>query len=83
MIIHSVKCKACNSIIFSRVRHDFRICSCGLTGVDGGQVDYTKVLFDGKAGYKNVTIDLNVTLKQLYEDWNNKTDQFGLIVSSQ
>ena len=82
MKIHGIKCKKCSSVIFSRACHDFRTCFCGLTGVDGGQADdYVRVLFDREIGYKNVTIDLNVTLKQLYEDWNNKTDQFGLIVS--
>lgn len=79
MKIKAVKCMGCKSIIFSRTRHDFHFCPCGKTGIDGGQIDYVKVSFDEKVGYEDRELDLNVTLKELFDDWNKGTDKFGII----
>lgn len=44
LITNKVRCKLCGDVIESRSRHDFRMCSCGKTGVDGG-LDYTRRIF--------------------------------------
>lgn len=82
MKIKAVKCKGCGDIIYSCARHDFRWCSCKKTACDGGQTDYVKVSFNDKIGFENVDLDLDVTIKQLFDDWNNGNSErrkFGLI----
>lgn len=44
MIVNSVRCKKCDSVIVSRFTHDFQRCDCGLIAVDGGN-DYQKVVY--------------------------------------
>lgn len=34
--VHSIRCKLCNDTIRSDWNHDFKMCSCGKVGVDGG-----------------------------------------------
>ena len=41
IIRNSVKCLLCKDHITSEHRHDFRSCSCGNIGVDGGN-DYLR-----------------------------------------
>ena len=33
---HAAKCKLCTDTIQSNHRHDFKMCSCGSIGIDGG-----------------------------------------------
>lgn len=33
---NAARCNACQDVIESRHRHDFRVCKCGATMVDGG-----------------------------------------------
>jgi hypothetical protein len=33
---HAVQCKKCKDTIESTYRHDFKYCSCGAVGIDGG-----------------------------------------------
>jgi hypothetical protein len=35
-IRHAIKCKKCDDTIESLSRHDFKYCSCGTIGIDGG-----------------------------------------------
>lgn len=79
MKIKAIRCMGCKTILFSRALHDFRTCFCEATSVDGGQTDYVKVCFDEKVGFENVELEIDVTKKQLYNDWNNRKDKFGLI----
>jgi|TARA_Y100000034_G_C6822229_1_gene370433 hypothetical protein len=65
-------------MLFSRARHDFRTCSCGETSVDGGQVDYVRLLFKDKPP-ERAELYVDATLKELYNDWNSREDKFGLI----
>ena len=74
MKLWAIKCVYCHDIIFSRARHDFRVCSCDATFIDGG-FDYTRYGGDGAL----VEIELDATKKQLYDDWNTRTDKFGII----
>lgn len=87
MKVNGVWCSKCNSFIFSRCRHDFRWCICEEIFIDGG-FDYTKVggnidkieqvdiqdLYVEFIDYTNKEI-----LQVLYNDWNIKTDFYGLI----
>ena len=35
-IRHAIQCKKCLDTIVSESEHDFKMCSCGAVGVDGG-----------------------------------------------
>lgn len=77
MKINAYKCKECGDIIYSRARHDMRYCSCGNIFVDGG-FDY----FRGGAkisGPESADIDIDITKQELFDDWNNRTDKYGII----
>jgi hypothetical protein len=41
MIVTGVKCPYCKDEIYSQYRHDYRVCKCGKTFVDGGR-DYLR-----------------------------------------
>jgi len=75
--VNAITCPKCKDTIYSRTRHDFRSCSCGEVNIDGG-FDYTKI------GAKNIKeiqikrINVYVTKKELYDDWNFKKDKYGL-----
>ena len=43
---HAVYCKKCLETIESRFIHDFKTCSCGAVGIDGGISDGNRVLGD-------------------------------------
>ena len=45
-----VKCMACDNIIQSMYRHDFKWCPCGTIAVDGGG-DYLKMSYNPGAKY--------------------------------
>ena len=67
MLLCSVKCLKCNTIIFSRNVHDFRSCPCGAISIDGG-FDYTKI--SGNADdYETIILDLKLD--------GNVTEMFG------
>lgn len=42
--VTGVECTVCNERIWSRHRHDYRHCGCGMTSVDGGR-EYLRVGF--------------------------------------
>ena len=78
MLVNAVECKECNTIIYSRTEDDFRECSCGSIGVSGG-VKYFKFFSAPSANYEIKKINVKTTLDNLYEDWYNMRDDFGLI----
>ena len=43
---HAVFCNKCLETIESRFIHDFKTCSCGAVGIDGGISDGNRVLGD-------------------------------------
>lgn len=75
--VNAIQCRGCSDIIYSRARHDFRTCSCGNCSIDGG-FDYMKISF-GYNGYINIPLEIKVTEKDLWEDWNSGKDCYGLI----
>lgn len=79
MKISALKCSKCEDVIYSRALRDFRSCSCGALSVDGG-FDYLKVSCDPKIPYSNIEIFVNADRNQLYKDWKNMTDEYGLIL---
>jgi hypothetical protein len=85
MKLRALKCPKCKYIIFSRSHHDYHCCPCGSIAIDGG-FEYCRVSFDPKImkEYKLkdlpfVEIDLDATKKDLYDDWNESKDKYGLI----
>jgi len=77
MKLYGVRCKKCGYTVFSRARHDCRSCECGACYIDGG-FDYTRVGGEPK-DIDFVEFNLKVSKHQLFEDWNNADDHFGLI----
>lgn len=41
IIRNKIRCRKCGDIVESVSRHDFKMCSCGAVGVDGGH-DYLR-----------------------------------------
>ncbi|MBQ5970290.1 MAG: hypothetical protein IJL52_09295 [Clostridia bacterium] len=40
---NAIRCKKCGDVIESRYTHDFKMCSCGAVGVDGGH-EYQRLI---------------------------------------
>lgn len=80
MKVTAIKCPNCNDVIYSRTRHDMRWCSCGKVAIDGGR-EYTKLLYPPEYNdLETITIEVDATNDQLYNDWNNETDNYGIIM---
>ena len=82
MKLHAYKCPTCRTLVFSRARHDYRHCPCGDIAVDGG-LDYCRIAFK-KEPPKPYEIELDVTEKVLFDDWNQlphtkDKDKYGWI----
>ena len=45
-IRHAIMCKKCLETIESKHDHDFKYCSCGAVGIDGGIADGNRILGD-------------------------------------
>ena len=43
---HAIFCKLCRDTIESRHTYDFKMCSCGSVGIDGGIVSGNRVIGD-------------------------------------
>lgn len=79
MKINAIKCKLCGDIIYSRAKHDMRYCSCGTHAIDGG-FNYNRIVFKKAAtDFDSIEIDSDVTRQELFEDWNNNINKYGLI----
>jgi hypothetical protein len=78
MKISAIQCKKCGDTIFSRATHDYHSCTCGDCFIDGG-FDYIRVGYKEEGCYVSKVIDLKVTKKELYDDWNKNKDKFGTI----
>lgn len=77
LTVNAVICKKCGDTVYSRAQHDMRWCSCSSISIDGG-FDYTKV--SGNPGdFEQTTVRVRATIEELYRDWNNGDDKFGLI----
>ena len=78
MKVHGIRCKKCEDIIFSRTLHDCRSCTCGAIFIDGG-FDYTRIggCIDNVVDV--VELEVKLTKKDLYNDWNLRNNKYGLI----
>lgn len=72
------KCHTCQDVVYSRARHDYRSCSCTRIAVDGG-FDYTKFSWYDEIPQNVEPFDVDATKIELYDDWNYRTDRYGLI----
>ena len=77
MKITAHKCSTCKDVLYSRATHDFRTCGCGDTSVDGGP-GIERYLYKKEIPEK-VELDVNVTKDQLYDDWNNRINKYGIV----
>lgn len=73
------RCGKCDDVVFSRTSRDYRGCSCGAIYVDGG-IGCKRVIGDFDNS-EPVMFQLHrgVDLQDLYDDWNQGLDEFGLI----
>jgi len=76
--IKAVECQSCGDVIFSRTDEDFRECSCGSVNASGGQTHF-KAESVPNAEHKVVEVNLNLSMEDLYDDWDQMTDNYGVI----
>lgn len=62
---NAIQCKVCGDIIESKSVHDFKMCSCGACGVDGGR-EYLRRIGDADK-WKELSV---CTPDELGEDWS-------------
>ena len=83
MKIQIYKCPKCDEEIYSRANYDFIYCKCKKSALDGGHenngVWKPHRLIGFAISAKSRIIEIKVTEKQLYEDWNNSYDKYGRI----
>jgi len=85
LMVMQIQCPKCKDWIYSRAPHDFRRCSCGNIGVDGGHWDddeeyFTYFRFMGDyALTKHRVCRVTADQRMLYDDWNTSEDKFGRI----
>ena len=77
MKITAHKCSTCKDVLYSRATHDFRTCGCGKTSVDGGP-GVERTIYK-KEIPENVELDVNATKDQLYDDYNNMINKYGIV----
>lgn len=86
MKVNAIRCKNCNTIIYSRAEHDFHWCPCGRCAVDGG-FDYFKIV-GNREDWEVVDFDVlgDVPVGEakniLYSDWNFNENKFGTKILS-
>ena len=78
MKVYGIKCNNCGDIVYSRARHDFRWCSCHSCAVDGGQDEGCASITGNKKNWEFANIEVDATLKDLYNDWNSGTNKYGI-----
>ena len=77
MKITARRCPNCKDVLYSRAHYDFRTCGCGDTSVDGGP-GVERTIYK-KEIPENVELDVNATKDQLYDDWNNRINKYGIV----
>jgi hypothetical protein len=79
--VQALQCPNCKDVIYSRAHHDFHHCSCGDCFVDGG-FDYMRAGWTDKSP-EYLSVDVEASLDELYNDWNKQIDKFGIIKGGQ
>ena len=78
MKLKAIHCLSCNDAVYSRAEHDFRECSCGSVNAGGGRT-YFKYDHCPGAEFEIVEFIVSASLDDLYDDWNNMIDDYGII----
>ena len=85
MKVFGVYCYKCRHFVYSRARHDYRVCKCwekkNYSGVaiDGGQSDYFKVSQGSDATIRFLKIEIDKTEEDLIKDWKENINDLGMI----
>lgn len=80
MKVSAIKCPKCEDVIYSRTSHDMRECSCRSVAIDGGR-SYTKVTFNSDLVERPEVfmLDVDSSAADLYRDWNESYNEYGII----
>jgi len=76
------QCPKCKQWIYSRARHDYKTCECKTLAVDGSSTHNNILVAQRIIGIinpKRKIQKINVTIKELYDDWNNKNNKYGVL----
>jgi len=77
MKVAGIECAKCGCVIYSRSTHDMHRCECKEVAIDGGR-DYLRIT--GEVGsFMQVTVTIDATEEEMYNDWNKNTDELGVI----
>ena len=80
MLVRAVHCEECNTTVYSRATEDLRECECGRVRVYGGFLTHFKYdIKDKKTKYITLRMNIQATPDDLYDDYENMEDKFGLI----
>jgi len=60
--VEGAQCPLCHNVVVSRWQHDFRVCGCGATAIDGGQ-EYSRLVWT----QPHTPIDVTVAVDSLEE----------------
>lgn len=77
MKINAIICPYCKDTIYSRAVHDFHYCSCGKVAIDGGR-EYERAIYKDIFP-ERIEIEIDATIKELYDDWSYRKDKYGII----
>jgi len=80
IIVKAIKCPYCKDTVYSRARHDFKVCRCGNCFIDGG-LKYTRVGWTEEDKPPPIVFELEVNSNEikLHNDFYQSTDKFGVI----
>ena len=81
--VNGIMCPKCDDIIFSRAHHDFHSCTCGSVNIDGG-FEYLRFGWNNDINrddiiHVDIEFNSNITKEILYQDWNLRTDKYGIL----
>ncbi len=80
MLVRAIHCEECNTTVYSRTTEDLRECECGRVRVYGGFLCHFKYDIMGKkTKFKKLKMEIKATPNDLYDDYENMEDKFGLI----
>lgn len=85
LTVTAIICPFCQDVVYSRAGHDMRYCTCEKSAIDGG-FEYNRIICTGTLNQvKQIKIRLpvDVTKRDLYDDWNRSRDKYGLIKAGQ
>ena len=80
MLVRAIHCEECDTTVYSRTSEDLRECECGRVRVYGGFRNHFKYDIMGKkTKFKKLKKKIKATPDDLYDDYENMEDRFGLI----